>query len=85
MTRSGIPARTAHKRPPESSRKALETKCKEMAIAELMARLSQRNRHAETTWGTPLAGRFGRVVRCAVSQARDAAVGFRVELRTASD
>ena len=71
MTRSCISTPTAHKRRPKSARKALETNRKETAIAELAAGLSRRSRHAEMTWGTPLAGRFAKSVRCALSQARE--------------
>jgi antitoxin component of MazEF toxin-antitoxin module len=52
MKRSGVPARAARKRTPESSQATAGTKYKAAAIAELIARISQRNRHAETTWGT---------------------------------
>ena len=52
MKRSGIPARAARKRTPKSPRATAVTKYKAAAIAELIARISRRNRYAETAWGT---------------------------------
>jgi len=50
MKRSGNSARTARKR--TSKRATAGTTCKAAAIAQVVARISPRNRHAETVWGT---------------------------------
>ena len=68
MKRSGIATPAPQKPRPKSSRKTMDTNRKEADASRLLARISRRNRHAETPWGLPLAESSGKVASVAVSQ-----------------
>jgi hypothetical protein len=60
MKSSATPSPGAQKPKHKSPQKTVDTNRKEADASRVFARISRRNRHAQTTWGHPLAERWGK-------------------------